>query len=185
MVVVLAQHPKANMTGTASLNHQLAARKCWVCDLTKLHPPVLVEILGTIVRMNQEQMTVDDGTGSVIVRFAGHAIKGQIGENVNCIAKFESSTALCAETIIWKVNPGHETLFQWQILSPPGKFGYPTLPFTKTDLLRYIRYSGNGALLEDLSLVIDRPVHELEPIIHELQNDGAIYQNRRGEYVLL
>eukprot|EP00545_Synedropsis_sp_CCMP1620_P012523 CAMPEP_0119004204 /NCGR_PEP_ID=MMETSP1176-20130426/1017_1 /TAXON_ID=265551 /ORGANISM="Synedropsis recta cf, Strain CCMP1620" /LENGTH=174 /DNA_ID=CAMNT_0006955887 /DNA_START=10 /DNA_END=534 /DNA_ORIENTATION=+ len=174
------------MTGTAPFDDPLLApRQCWICDLIKLKPPIKIEILGTIVRLNQEQMTVDDGTGSVVIHFEGHAIKGQIGENVDCIARFEDENLLRAETVIWKVTPGHETLFQWQILSPPGKFGYPTLPFTKVDLLRYIRHAGSGATLEDLALVIDRTDHQLRPMIHELQNDGAIYQNREGEYVLL
>jgi hypothetical protein len=173
------------MTGTAPFDPLLAPRKCWICDLVKLKPPIVIELLGTIVRLNQEQMTIDDGTGSVVVHFRGHTIKGQIGENVNCIARYESDNTIRANTVIWKVTPGHETLFQWQILSPPGKFGYPQLPFTRVDLLRYIRHSGKGASLEDLCLVIDHPIREIEPMIHDLQAEGAIYQNRQGAYLLL
>jgi hypothetical protein len=162
-----------------------APRKCWVCDLAKLKPPMTIELLGTIVRLNEQQMTIDDGTGSVVVHFAGHAIKGQIGENVDCIARYEENNTLRADVVIWKVSPQTETLFQWQILEPPGKFGYPKLAFAKHDLLRYIRCAGGGAILEDLSLVVDRPINEIRPMIDELQNDGSIYQKRNGEYALL
>jgi hypothetical protein len=164
---------------------RIAPRKCWICDLQKLEPPILIEVLGTIVKLNDEEMKIDDGTGSIVVRFRGHEIKGQIGENVNCVARYEDDERILADSILWKVKPQTETLFQWQLVSPPGKFGYPQLPFTKETLLRYIRYAGPGVLLEDLSLVLDRSVESLQPMIHELQNDGAIYQNRKGEYVLL
>lgn len=159
--------------------------KCWVCDLEKLQPPLTIELLGTIVRLNEDQMVIDDGTGSVMVQFDGHVIQGQIGENVDCIAQYEANRTLRADVVIWNVSTQSEMLFQWQILEPPGQFGYPKLEFTKDDLMRYIRCSGDGATLEDLSLVLDRPLGEVRLMIDQLQNDGAIYQNRNGEYVPL
>lgn len=178
----------SNMSLVASssmFEPRLAPRKCWICDLQKLQSPCTVEIVGTIVRLNETQMTVDDGTGSVQVQLEGHEIKGQIGDNVDCVLQYEHGGKAVTDTIVWKVPPGAETLFQWQILAPPGEFGYPKLAFSKHDLLRCIKSAGSGVILEDLSLVLDRPVQEILSMIHELQNDGAIYQNREGEYVLL
>jgi len=145
----------------------------------------MVEILGTVIRLNETQMTVDDGTGTLVVQLSGLDIKGQIGDNVKCTLLYAEEEELRADIIVWRVSPSTETLFQWQILSPPGSFGYPTLSFRKNDLLRYIRHAGCPVALEDLALVLDRPMQELQPLIHELQNDGAIYQNRQGEYVML
>lgn len=163
---------------------RLAPRKCWICDLSKLPPTLIVEIVGTIVRLNETQMTVDDGTGSVQVQLTGHDIKGQIGDNVDCVLQYEQGNVV-TDTIMWKVPPETETLFQWQILAPPGELGYPKLPFTKHDLLRCIKCAGSGVILEELAMVLDRSVQEIQSMIHDLQNEGAIYQNREGEYLLL
>ena len=162
-----------------------APRKCWVCDLANLQAPLTIELLGTVVRLKEDKMTIDDGTGCVEVHFEGHSIKGEIGDNVDCIAKYGVDHVVRADAVIWAVSPQTETLFQWQILEPPGLFGYPTLKFTKDDLLRYIRCAGDDATLENLSLVLDRPANELQSMIHELQDGGVIYMNRDGAYALL
>jgi hypothetical protein len=162
-----------------------APRKCWVCDLVNLQAPLTIELLGTIVRLNEEQMTIDDGTGCVQIHFDGHAIQGKIGDNVDCIAQYGEDRIVRAEAVIWDISSEAETLFQWQILEPPGLFGYPTLKFTNDDLLRCIRYAGDDATMENLSLVLDRPANELQPMIVELQNSGAIYMNRNGAYSIL
>ena len=59
------------------------------------------------------------------------------------------------------------------------------MKFTKDDLLRYIRCAGDDATLENLSLVLDRPVDELQSMINELQSGGVVYMNRDGAYALL
>lgn len=162
-----------------------APRKCWVCDLANLQTPLTIELVGTVVSLNQDQMTIDDGTGCVEVHFEGHPIKGKIGDNVDCIAQYGHDHVVRADAVIWGVSHETETLFQWQILEPPGPFGYPTLKFTNEDLLRYIRCAGDDATMENLSLVLDRPVNELQPMIDELQDGGVIYMNRNGAYALL
>mmetsp|Transcript_3817 Transcript_3817/g.5564 ORF Transcript_3817/g.5564 Transcript_3817/m.5564 type:complete len:175 (-) Transcript_3817:11-535(-) len=165
-----------------------ATHKCWICDLDKLKPPLRVEILGLIVKLNQQEIEVEDGTGSIVVGIEGHVIKGKIGENVQITFFFggrSQRSPFIADTVTWKVSPQDETLFQWNIIAPPGDFGYPKLEFTKHDALRYIKYAGSGVQLEDLALVVDMSVDNLLPYIHDLQHDGLIYKNGKGEYVLL
>jgi hypothetical protein len=44
---------------------------------------------------------------------------------------------------------------------------------------------GEGATLEDLSLVLDVSEQRMQEILHELQLIGEIYCNRQGAYVPL
>mmetsp|Transcript_15251 Transcript_15251/g.23226 ORF Transcript_15251/g.23226 Transcript_15251/m.23226 type:complete len:177 (-) Transcript_15251:1434-1964(-) len=167
-----------------------AAHKCWICDLETLKQPIRVEILGLIIKLNSKEMQVEDGTGSIVVGIEGHDIKGKIGENVKFSFFYGGNTInnecyFVADTVTWKVSPQAETLFQWNIIAPPGALGYPKLEFTKHDALRYIQHAGGGVKLEDLALVVDMSAETLLPYIHELQNDAFIYQNGDGEYVLL
>ena len=162
-----------------------APRKCWICDLENLETPLLIELLGAVVAVNEEQLTIDDGTGCADILLDGHPIKGEVGDLIDCIARYCDDFLIRADVIVWDVSPECENLFQWQILEPPGPFGFPTLEFTNVDLLRYIKCAGDDATLENLSIVLDRPMDELSSRMEELQEDGVIYLNRNGVYTLL
>jgi hypothetical protein len=42
-----------------------------------------------------------------------------------------------------------------------------------------------GVKLEDLALVVQKPLCEMQQMVHELQLQGRIYQNQQGEYLPL
>jgi hypothetical protein len=142
----------------------------------------------------------DDGTGVATVYLDGHVVHGSVGQLFQCLAEccshpcegttsleeLKKEVQLIANIILWDVSTDRETLFQWQLLVPPGPFGIPQMSFTSQDLLTVIKCAGdNGASLEDLSIVLDRPQCDLQPMIIELQNEGAIYLSRQGTYTPL
>jgi hypothetical protein len=161
----------------------------------------LIEFLGVLVSVSEDEITVDDGTGVVVIQLDGHKVYGRVGQLVQCLVecsyspcegthsameKSNQGMKLIANIILWDVSNERETLFQWQLLVPPGPFGIPHLSFTAHDLLIVIQCAGDtGASIEDLSIVLDRPVCELQPMIIELQSEGAIYQTRQGTYTPL
>eukprot|EP00540_Astrosyne_radiata_P018840 CAMPEP_0116834702 /NCGR_PEP_ID=MMETSP0418-20121206/7133_1 /TAXON_ID=1158023 /ORGANISM="Astrosyne radiata, Strain 13vi08-1A" /LENGTH=153 /DNA_ID=CAMNT_0004464281 /DNA_START=1 /DNA_END=462 /DNA_ORIENTATION=+ len=153
--------------------------------------------MGTVVALSEESLTLDDGTGTIVVHCPNLEKKGSVGETVDCAAWIGSggdatTLSLTADYIIWGIHANTEAL-RWCQLADDNSaeqrltnaWGYPCKPLSKSYLCYLIATSGGGATLEELALVVDSTPESIEPMIQELQSEGAIYQNRKGDYVPL
>ena len=73
-------------------------------------------------------------------------------------------------------------------------YGYPSKQVTPHALFQWILWHsqtmenpihGKGVTIDELALVLQKPTHVLQDMIHELQLSGQIYQNEKGRYVPL
>lgn len=172
---------QSNVMSARSSSSKKAPVKCWISDLRPQGSEQQVQILGTVVdRQGDDNISIDDGTGVVTLDCRGLTIKlREIGETVDCIALFDGDT-LVADTIVWHVSPANETLRQCQLAIPRA----PVLH--KSDIRRFIQHSDGGISLEDLALLVDaRHPNDILELVQDLQGEGVIYQNNKGEYMLL
>lgn len=183
-------------------------RRVFASDLQYSQTPTLVRLMGCVVAVvenkeNEERfLTVDDGTASVQIACEYHPPEDAhvIGQTIDAICRRTPSGEWKAEVVVWDIqDPNAETLRRLEVMTArrnvvandddeynPYAFGYPCFPPKQSDIMRMIRTSGvEGASLEDISLVLDLPPEKVQSMVHELQLQGDIYQNRKGAYVPL
>ena len=163
----------------------LAPRRLLLSQLNDILSPCPVRVVGVAVRIASDFIILDDGSQKVKLLCPRHdTSRGTLGDVIMVLADW-TGEELHATTIVWKTDGNLEAL-QWQeaLYSGPAKYGFPFLPVDKAEVFRFISLEA-GISLEDLAMVLKLKQNEMDTIIQQLQEEGAIYLNRQGQYVPL
>jgi hypothetical protein len=159
-----------------------APRRMFIKEILSSHPHY-VRVMACLVTIRSHMLKLDDGTGILSVK-SELPIKGAVGQTLDVLVR-RSQESYHAETIIWNVEPKNEILRNLELTYTGERhLGYPCPPVSEREVMRMISH-GEGATLEDLSLVLDVSEQRMQEILHELQLIGEIYCNRQGAYVPL
>ena len=147
-------------------------------------------------------MTLDDGSERVSLHTPAHWIRdGRVscGQTVDCVGWLRQSGSIqkwYANTVAVVTDPNAEIL-RWLEVSLPSmdglnltmEGGYPNIPRNTTEAFRLITVNAqldtNGTSLDDLALVMQKSKEEMTRMLTDLQWNGQIYQNEKGNYVPL
>jgi hypothetical protein len=160
-----------------------APQRMYIQEILSSHDAQYVRVMACLVAIRSHMLKLDDGTGILSVK-SELPIKGAVGQTIDVLAR-KSQKSWNAETIIWNIEPKNAILRNLELSYKGEKhFGYPCPPIGEKEVMRMISH-GEGATLEDLSLVLDASKEDMQEILHELQMQGEIYCNRQGAYVPL
>ena len=186
--------------------------RCFLADLPRQIPSKrLFRLLGTVVAIHQDEahaqlasISMDDGTATVSV-IAPHRmisqISLQVGNTAECVVRLEENDAdgdhiLFVDQLVRVQDPHAESL-RWLELTHRHQhpdddvsLGYPRQSITTDDIFQIIAAeqmmgTTEGAMLEDLAIVLDIPMPKLSEMIEELQMSGQIYRNEAGGFLPL
>lgn len=162
-----------------------APRRMYIGELLQNKTTNFVRIMGTLVTLRSNQLTLDDGTGILHVS-NDLPIKGAIGQTLDVICRRNTAMdKFQAETIIWNVSPQNETLRSLQLsYKGESKLGY-ACPTIKAQDIKQAVDLGGGVTIQDLCMVLELSKEHVESCLQELQLAGEIYCNREGKYVPL
>mmetsp|Transcript_25418 Transcript_25418/g.39052 ORF Transcript_25418/g.39052 Transcript_25418/m.39052 type:complete len:194 (+) Transcript_25418:34-615(+) len=159
-----------------------------------------IRVLGWVV--NSEPLTIDDGTGPLVqlTNVKLPSLSCRQGQLLDCVGIFETSRqqsipTINASFVVAISNDDLETLRWFELVShQPTQIVRPT----REEVFELIKYSerDGGIPMTDLMLLIssstsvigkcdtqsDLKKHVLRQI-HDLQQDGLVYQNRESAYL--
>eukprot|EP00934_Nitzschia_sp_Nitz4_P007107 Nitzschia sp. Nitz4//scaffold38_size140716//107989//108531//NITZ4_003160-RA/size140716-processed-gene-0.63-mRNA-1//-1//CDS//3329550117//7097//frame0 len=157
---------------------------------------------GSVTKESLFLMALDDGTGVARIWVSSTMVETmaiQEGLLIDCAARLRQR----GETKNWYavrltlVQDPHMEILRWMQIARPAEaketeslcYGYPTVQQNASEALRLINVSTGlnrtGVNLQDLAIVMQKPIAEMQDIVHELQLVGHIYQNHDGCYVPL